>query len=311
MTRIKRNLICLLALILLLTGVNSTGLFSTADLLGVKAHAAAKVLKSGSCGANGSNLSFKLYSDGTLVITGKGKMKNFRENKYDCPQTPWGTYVRQREIDNDWDDEIEYDYYDSTIKSVVIGIGVTSVGDLAFKNCIKLSSVSLPKGLLTIYDDAFEGCYGLKKIHYGGTKSQWSKIRIGEDSRETFARAAKSYGSVGKHTHSYKTSVSKKATLSSNGKKTSTCTVCNAKKTSSIAKIASVKLSTTVYNYNGKVKTPSVTVKDSSGKKLVKNTDFKVSYASGRKKAGKYSVKVTFKGKYSGTKALSFKIVKK
>ena len=53
------------------------------------------------------------------------------------------------------------------------------------------------------------------------------------------------------------------------------------------------------------------TVKDANGKALVKNTDYSLSYSSGRKNAGKYSVKVTFKGKYEGTVTKTFTIVPK
>ena len=70
----------------------------------------------------------------------------------------------------------------------------------------------------------------------------------------------------------------------------------------------SAKLSATSYNYNGKVITPAVTIKDSNGKTLKKNTDYTVKYATGRKNVGKYKVTVTFKGNYSGTKNLYFTI---
>ena len=109
--------------------------------------------------------------------------------------------------------------------------------------------------------------------------------------------------------HDFKTVVTK-ATTSVNGSSVKTCSRCGLDESDPIViyKIASVKLSATSYTYNGKVKTPSVTVKDSKGKTLVKNTDYTVSYASGRKYVGKYAVKVTFKGKYSGTKTLYFTI---
>ena len=78
--------------------------------------------------------------------------------------------------------------------------------------------------------------------------------------------------------------------------------------TTVIPKASSVKLSTTSYTYDGKVKTPAVVVKDSKGKTLKKNTDYTISYAKGRKNVGKYAVKITFKGKYSGTKIVYFTI---
>ena len=60
-----------------------------------------------------------------------------------------------------------------------------------------------------------------------------------------------------------------------------------------------VTLSSTSYVYNGKVKTPTVTVKAGSTT-LTKDTDYTVSYATGRKVVGKYAVKVTLKGNYTG-----------
>lgn len=110
--------------------------------------------------------------------------------------------------------------------------------------------------------------------------------------------------------HKYK-STTQKATMKADGSVTNVCTYCNAKSVSKIYKIKTVKLSTTKYKYNKKVRTPGVTVKDSAGRTLKKNTDYTVSYAKGRKKVGTYKVKVTFKGKYSGSKTLTFKIVKK
>ena len=113
---------------------------------------------------------------------------------------------------------------------------------------------------------------------------------------------------VAKIAHTTKTTTTR-ATVSKDGKIVKTCTVC--KKTLSttvIPRVSSVKLSATSYTYNGKVKTPSVTVKDRTGKTLVKNTDYTVSYAKGRKYVGKYAVKITFKGNYSGTKTLYFYI---
>ena len=77
------------------------------------------------------------------------------------------------------------------------------------------------------------------------------------------------------------------------------------------AKVSNVKLSSTSYTYNGKTKTPSVTVKDSKGRKLKNGTDYTVKYSSGRKKVGRYAVKVTFKGNYTGSKTVYYYIIPK
>ncbi|MEE0418254.1 MAG: leucine-rich repeat protein [Clostridia bacterium] len=68
----------------------------------------------------------------------------------------------------------------------------------------------------------------------------------------------------------------------------------------------SVKLSTSVYTYNGKVKTPGVKV-SVNGTVLTKD-NYSVSYGKGRKNVGKYTVKVTLKNDYAGSKTVSFKI---
>ncbi len=112
-----------------------------------------------------------------------------------------------------------------------------------------------------------------------------------------------------KTAHTYKT-VTAKAMLNKNGKTETKCTVCDfVKSSSTIYSPKTFTLSATKYTYNGKVKTPSVTVKDSKGKVLKKDTDYTVKYESGRKLPGKYTVTVTFKGKYSGTKKLNFNII--
>lgn len=106
------------------------------------------------------------------------------------------------------------------------------------------------------------------------------------------------------------TTKTQKATASKDGKITTTCTRCGTTtKTVKIAKVSKIKLSKTKYTYNGKKQTPSVTVKDSKGKELKVNADYKVKLPSGRKNVGTYEVKITFKGsKYSGSKTLSYTI---
>lgn len=75
-----------------------------------------------------------------------------------------------------------------------------------------------------------------------------------------------------------------------------------------IAKIASVKLSATKFDYTGKDIKPTVTVKDSNGNTLKKDRDYTVKY-SGYDLPGTATAKVTFKGQYEGTVSLSYKII--
>ena len=102
------------------------------------------------------------------------------------------------------------------------------------------------------------------------------------------------------------------ATVYSAGKKVKKCTVCGKQASKTTIKyVKTFKLSDTSYTYNGKVKTPTVTVKNAAGKTLKKNTDYTVSYAKGRKNVGTYKVTIKMKGNYTGTKTLTFKILPK
>lgn len=67
-----------------------------------------------------------------------------------------------------------------------------------------------------------------------------------------------------------------------------------------------LKLSATVYTYNGKVRKPSVAVK--AGEKTFSASEFAVKYSGGRKNVGNYSVTVAMKGKYTGKKTVTFRI---
>ncbi len=67
-----------------------------------------------------------------------------------------------------------------------------------------------------------------------------------------------------------------------------------------------VKLSTSTYTYDGKTKNPSVKV--TLNGKTVSSKEYTVSYASGRKNVGKYSVKVTMKSEGKESSTAYFKI---
>lgn len=100
------------------------------------------------------------------------------------------------------------------------------------------------------------------------------------------------------------------ATLENDGYTIKVCSVCGKQYDGEtvINKVKTIKLSATSYTYNGGSLTPSVTVKDSADKTLIRNTDYTVTYASGRKNVGTYNVTIKLIGKYSGTKTLTFKI---
>ena len=106
-----------------------------------------------------------------------------------------------------------------------------------------------------------------------------------------------------------------KATLSKNGAKSYTAKVSyNGKTYSNVKKVTiyrptKFKLSKTEYIYNGKAQKPTVTVTDANGSKI-SSSYYTVAY-SNNTKVGTATAKITFKGNYTGTKSLTFKIYSK
>lgn len=98
------------------------------------------------------------------------------------------------------------------------------------------------------------------------------------------------------------------ATCTKDGTETYSCPLCSEGKfVKTIAKISTVKLSTNTYTYDGKVKTPTVTVKDSAGK-TISSKYYTLTKDTGRSKVGRYSYKISFKTKYKDSKTLYFTI---
>ena len=96
----------------------------------------------------------------------------------------------------------------------------------------------------------------------------------------------------------------KPATMEDDGEDSAVCFNCDERIVKQIAKIADVKLSISSYVYDGKVKSPTVTVSDANGKELTENIDYTVKVPSGRLDAGTYTYAVEFKGNYAGKKNL-------
>ena len=100
------------------------------------------VTASGNCGADGDNVTWTLYEDGELVISGNGAMEDYTS---DTNQPPWHEYK-------------------NNIKSVVFLDGMLKIGDKAFYSCENLTSLTISNSVKHIGWHAFNGCSSLENI---------------------------------------------------------------------------------------------------------------------------------------------------
>lgn len=133
--------------------------------LGVGGNAiAASAASSGNCGDSGSNVTWLLDDNGTLTISGSGKIEDYRS---DIDQ-PW--YSNRSDITSVVIEpgvtsigSLAF-YKCSNLTSITIPSGLTSIGEMAFFNCSALTSVTIPNGVISIGNFAFGSCTGLKSI---------------------------------------------------------------------------------------------------------------------------------------------------
>lgn len=102
---------------------------------GVKAH--------GTCG---NNIVWYLYDNNELSIQGTGEMDG----------NPWTEY-------------------DDSIESVVIGQGVTTIDDNAFRNCSNLKTLTLPDSIAEIGHYTLSGC-NVDSLYYNGDVKGWLSV---------------------------------------------------------------------------------------------------------------------------------------
>ena len=189
------------------------------------------------------------------------------------------------------------------LKSVTIEDNVINIGDWAFAYT-SLTKITIPESVTFIGEDICYYCSNLKSVYV--VKGSKADAAFTEGKNNGDNAGLKKY--VYKQDGHYYNDVLTKATLTTDGKIVSTCTVCgHSKVTKTIPHPSSFKLSATAIRYDGTVKKPTVTVKDVNGNTIA-SSNYTVTYASGRKNIGTYKVTVKMGGNYTGTKELSFRI---
>lgn len=121
---------------------NSSEEFENAEIMG---DAIIATPISGECG---EGLTYNLTKDGTLTISGSGKMKSF---EYD--------FINDKPvIDTPWFEQKD------NIKKVIVEDGVVDISNYAFYGCSNIEDVKLPESVVNIYSEAFAYCTSLKSI---------------------------------------------------------------------------------------------------------------------------------------------------
>ncbi len=96
-------------------------------------------------GVCGDALTWVLNYAGTLTISGTGEMYDY--TMYGETVAPWTELA-------------------ADIKAVVVGEGVSNMGNYAFVNCANLTTVTLPDSLTVVGDSAFRNCGALTTVDF-------------------------------------------------------------------------------------------------------------------------------------------------
>lgn len=137
------------------------------------------VYASGTCG---TNITWTLDKSGHLVLRGTGVLPDY------LSADALGTAASLNGV-APW-----YEYR-SSILSVAIENGITSIGAASFMNCTSLSTAVIPDSVTNIKDSAFSGCTALDLVNYSGNAQQWNAIVIGS-SNEPLVSAKKQFEGV-------------------------------------------------------------------------------------------------------------------
>ena len=120
------------------------------------------IIDSGDCGKYGDNIKWELNSEGLLTLSGEGQMKNYTWTNY-IPTTPWYQYSNK-------------------INRIIVGDGITSIGESAFMNLSNLEDVQISNDVISLKPWSFACSSKLKEIqlpenlkNIGSYCFNWSK----------------------------------------------------------------------------------------------------------------------------------------
>lgn len=119
---------------------------------------------SGTCGIESGNLSWELSCEGVLTVSGIGEMEEWSKQS-DIPWRSYRSSITSVVIEEGVTSIGMNAFYQNTkINSVKIANSVTRIGNYAFASCSALSSIPLGEGLTVIDENAFFNCTALTSV---------------------------------------------------------------------------------------------------------------------------------------------------
>lgn len=118
-------------------------------------------------GSLGDNITFLLDTDGTLTISGEGRMQGFTYGD-GVVDTPWfdvREYIKAVVIEEGINNISAHTFLKcSNIESIIIPSTVYDIGGVSFAYCQSLKEIVIPEGETQIGNSTFAGCTSLTKI---------------------------------------------------------------------------------------------------------------------------------------------------
>ena len=213
---------------------------------------------------------------------------------------------------------------------------VEKIGIGAFYNASDIYKVHFSSELTTIDNGAFAGCSSFKEIILPDNIDRIGLLAFGYDSNEDYDMRYENYsfenqnnfhkmedvsihcgnGSEGNvyavrnefpfTFHEFKEIFTKPATEAEEGEIQTICDICNqVKERTEIPLIKRYLVSAKHFIYNGSIQKPTVTVYDSIGN-VISSENYDVTYSADAIEPGTYTVTLTFKGNYSGTRSIEY-----
>lgn len=123
------------------------------------------VVSAASSGNCGKTCTWILDDEGTLTISGSGRMTDYSKDMYhDIPWYSHMTEIKKAVINGPETIGDRAFFYAGNMKEVIIGSSVKSIGEAAFTGCTSLSNIDIPSNVTKIFSSAFSGCRGITKL---------------------------------------------------------------------------------------------------------------------------------------------------